>query len=91
MRQAAVLWIHTHSTLYKTCNIWSHLTLEDVVVAFLAYNLQRTNIEDALLTILVYANAHYLKTNSIGETLLVNDIAYGIGFASLCACSRNIP
>ena len=91
MRQVAVLWIHTDSTPQVAGNVWSHLALKDVVVAFLAYHLKRTDAEDAFLAVLVGTNVYYLKTDSVGQALLVDDVADGVSLASQYARSWNVP
>ena len=65
MWKVGILWIHTNSTLQVASYIRCNFTLKDIVVAFVTYNLKRTDVEYTLLTILIGTDAYKLKTYSI--------------------------
>ena len=91
MWEVSILWIHTNCTLQVASYVWSNLTLEDIVVAFLTYNLKRTNVEHTLLAILICTDAYKFKTYSIRQALLVDNVTDSVCFTCLSSCYRNVP
>ena len=91
MRQILILRIHTDGTLVLTKLMWSELSLENEVVAIATSKLEWLNREHTLLAILVDEDVNLLKSNSIVETLLVDNILDSVLAASLGTCCRECP
>ena len=83
MRQILVLRVHADSRTILTSLLRLELSLEGVVVTFARDELQRLNAINALLTLLVCEDIHFLESDSIVKTLFVDDIAQTILLSSL--------
>ena len=86
-----VLWIHTDGRLVLTELTGSQISLEGIVVTIVTRHLQWLYIEHFLLAVLIDADVHLLQSDSIVETLLVDDVLNVVRTTCLATRCREIP
>ena len=89
--QVLVLRIHADGTPVESGLLGSQLRLEGVVVALTARHLQRFDVVDALLTVLVGVDVHLLQGDDVVESLFVDDIFQMILLSGLTTHDGEIP
>ena len=86
-----VLRIHTDGRLVLTELTGCQISLEGIVVTIVTCHLQWLYIEHFLLTVLIDADVHLLQSDSIVETLLVDDVLNVVSTTCLATRCREIP
>ena len=86
-----VLRIHTDGRLVLTELTGSQISLEGIVVTIVTCHLQWLYIEHFLFTVLIDADVHLLQSDSIVETLLVDDVLNVVRTTCLATRCREIP
>ena len=90
MRQLVVLRIHTNSCLERTCIYWLYLSLKGKVVTLMTLHLEWINSINLLAILYLIFQNYKLKTYSVVQALLVDDILNLVLLTSLNTIDQSI-